>query len=152
MRVHVIYDSAFGNTELVARRIGEVLGRSHEVAVKPVAQADVADISAGDVLVIGSPTQGGRATPQLERFLAHIPDAVLEGLQFAAFDTRLSARWVRLFGFAADRMQHALTGRDAIAISSAQGFAVQGKEGPLKAGELDRAGDWASGLPIPAVH
>jgi flavodoxin len=152
MRVHVVYDSGFGNTELVAQRIGTVLGRTHEVTLKRVAEAHVADIAVSDVLIIGSPTQGGRATPAVERYLAHLPDAVLEGLQFAAFDTRLTARWVRMFGFAADRMHRALTDRDAVALSMAQGFAVAGKEGPLKVGELDRAAHWASDLLIPVMH
>ncbi len=152
MRVHVVYDSAFGNTGLVARRIGKVLARAHDVSVKAVAEADVAEIATGDILVVGSPTQGGRATPAIERYLAHLPDAVLEGLEFAVFDTRLTARWVRMFGFAADRMQRSLLDRDAVALDVPQGFAVEEKEGPLKPGELERAAFWASELQIPVMH
>jgi len=56
------------------------------------------------------------------------------------------------YTFAADRMHRALTDRDAVALSMAQGFAVAGKEGPLKVGELDRAAHWASDLLIPVMH
>ncbi len=152
MRVHVVYDSAFGNTELVALRIAQALARGHEVVTARVADADPAAVEAGDVLVVGSPTQGGRATPAIDRYLTNLPDSVLESVTYAAFDTRLDARWVRLFGYAADRIDAALRARDAEPLAAVGAFVVEGKEGPLRAGELERAETWAAALAVPVSH
>ncbi|MBK6870097.1 MAG: flavodoxin family protein [Kineosporiaceae bacterium] len=152
MKVHVVYDSAYGNTEVVATAIADVLRSSHEVVLYRVDLAAPEALVPGDVLVVGSPTQGGRATPALDRFLAHLPDSVLEGLSVATFDTRLAARWVRMFGYAAPRMAKALVLRDAVPLAPAEGFLVEGREGPLVAGERERAAQWAAGLALPVTH
>lgn len=152
MRVHIVYDSSFGNTEIVARRIGQVLGRDHDVILRRVGQVQPGEVAVGDVLIVGSPTQAGRATPDMAAFVANLPDAMLEGLRFAAFDTRLRTRWVRVFGYAADRMAHSLRVRDGVPLAPAEGFFVAGKKGPLEPDELDRAGDWAAALAVPAAH
>jgi hypothetical protein len=64
----------------------------------------------------------------------------------AAFDTRMSARWVRVFGYAADRIASALKRKGWTAAARAEGFYVTGKEGPLKEGELERATAWARAI------
>jgi flavodoxin len=152
MRIHVVYDSAFGNTQKVAHRIADVLGQRHEVVLAEAVHARPEDIEPGDVLVVGSPTQGGRPTESLTRFLTRLSDATLEGMPFAAFDTRVRTRWVRVFGYAAPRIARALAQRDAVPMADAEGFEVTGKEGPLAAGELERAAAWAAGLPLPVTH
>lgn len=152
MKVHVVYDSAYGNTEVVATAVADVLRAHHEVLLRRVDKAGAEAIVPGDVLVVGSPTQGGRATPALDRFLAHLPDAVLEGLSVATFDTRLAARWMAMFGSAAPRMAKALMMRDAVVLAPAEGFLVDGREGPLAAGERERAAQWAAGLALPVTH
>ncbi|MBL8930477.1 MAG: flavodoxin family protein [Kineosporiaceae bacterium] len=152
MRVHVVYDSAYGNTELIATAVAQVLRSSHEVAAYRVGETPPFPLDPGDLLVVGSPTQGGHATPAMEHFLAHLPDSVLEGLAVAAFDTRMAARWVRIFGYAAPRMEKALVLRDAVPVAAAEGFVVTGREGPLAAGERQRAADWACGLALPVTH
>jgi len=57
----------------------------------------------------------------------------------------------RLFGYAAQSLSTRLEGgretRD-----SPEGFFVEGTEGPLKAGELERAADWPDGLEITDVR
>lgn len=61
--------------------------------------------------IIGSPTQGGRPTSAIQDFLNRLPEAAIRGINVAAFDTRLSARWVGIFGYAAGRIADSLKRR-----------------------------------------
>jgi len=61
----------------------------------------------------------------------------------AAFDTRLTSKFVRIFGYAAVRIADSLKRNGGTLIASTEGFFVKGKEGPLKEGELERATRWA---------
>jgi flavodoxin I len=69
--------------------------------------------------------------------------SALRGVNVAAFDTRLTSRWVRIFSYAAPRMAGSLKELGATFLGSPEGFFVLGKEGPLKEGELERAALWA---------
>jgi flavodoxin I len=61
----------------------------------------------------------------------------------AAFDTRISTKWVGVFGYAAGRIARSLKGKGGTLIAPLEGFFVKGTQGPLKDGELERAADWA---------
>lgn len=152
MSIQIVYDSTFGNTEQVARRVAEELARDHVVDLRRVAEAHPEHLRLGDVLILGSPTQAGRPTPALAGYLANLTDEQVAGLHAAAFDTRIRARWVAVFGFAAQRLTRALRRRGAITLARGEGFYVSGKEGPMMPGELDRAASWAAGLGVPAAH
>ena len=152
MSIKIVYDSMFGNTELVAQRIAEALAKDHVVDLRRVAEARPEDLRSGDVLIVGSPTQGGRPTPALAGYLANLTEEQVEGLHVAAFDTRVRARWVVVFGFAANRLIRSLQRRGAVLLAPGEGFYVSGKEGPIMAGELDRSASWAAGLRVPAAH
>jgi hypothetical protein len=64
----------------------------------------------------------------------------------AVFDTRLRARWVKVFGYAADRIAEKVKLLGADLIAEPEGFIVKGKKGPLAEGELERAAAWVRGL------
>jgi len=140
MKVFVVYDSVHGNTEKIARTVGAAI--SGEVHVVRVEQAKPSDLNSVDLLIIGSPTQAGRPTRAVQDFLSSMPAPAGRG-SAAAFDTRFSAGWVRVFGYAADRIASALKRKGWTAAARAEGFFVTGKEGPLKEGELERATAWA---------
>lgn len=78
------------------------------------------------------------------RYLGRLPS--LGGVKVATFDTRLTSRLVRVFGFAADKIAVAVENRDGVLAAAPEGFFVAGKKGPLVAGELERASAWARGL------
>ena len=92
MNIFIIYSSQFGNTEKIAKAIGEGLTQYGEVKVLPVAQAAVIDWNSLDILVVGSPTQGGRATKDVQDFLNKIPAGALKNKKVAAFDTRFAKK------------------------------------------------------------
>ncbi len=144
MRSLVIFDSVYGNTEKVARAIGAALPGDVEVA--RVTHAEPSTLGQVDLLVLGSPTLGGRPTEAFKGFLSKLPAAQLKGLRVATFDTRYSGKFVKVFGFAADRIAEALTSGGAVMALPPEPFYVSGKKGPLKEGELERAAQWAKRL------
>jgi flavodoxin I len=140
MKALVIYDSLYGNTEKIAKAIGGVI--KGEVKVLPVAEANATELKSLDLLIIGSPTQGGNATKLMQAFMGNIPETALKGVKVATFDTRYASGWAKIFGFAASRMAKYLKTR-GITVVSSEAFVVTGVKGPLKEGELERAAAWA---------
>ncbi len=138
MKTLVIYDSTYGNTEKVAQAIGEAIAAE----VRRVGQVNPSDLKAFDLVFIGSPTMGGRPTEAIQGLLK-AGGAALQGANVAAFDTRLTSKWVRIFSYAAPRIAGSLKDTGATLLGSPEGFFVLGKEGPLKEGELERAAGWA---------
>ena len=156
MKSLVIYDSLYSNTEKIAQVIGEVLGLLGDVAIKRVGEVNMEDLAGLDLLILGSPTQQFRATAVMKDFLKRIPANGLKGVKVAAFDTRLTQRnidgtpvlpyFVKLFGYAAEPMSNGLKKKGGKLVVPPEGFYVEGTEGPLQAGELERAADWAKNL------
>ena len=141
MKTLVVYDSVYGNTKTIAEAIaGAIPG---DVQLLAAGGADASNLQAGDLLIVGAPTQGGRPTEAAQRFLDGISTQALAGVRVAGFDTRLSARWVRIFGYAGPKIAAALKDKGGTPVGSAGGFCVTGKEGPLAEGEVERAAAWA---------
>ena len=142
----VIYDSQYGNSEKIAQAIAQSISATC-IRVADVRNADLDELN---LLVVGSPTHGGRATSALDQFLEQIPAGKLSGVKIAAFDTRLSEKDVnfalrllmKTIDYAAPKIARLLVSRGGKQISSPQGFIVKGKEGPLVIGELERARLW----------
>lgn len=142
MRASVVYDSAYGNTKAVADAVVQGLKPLRAAAVA-VADFDPATLSAGDLLVLGSPINGWRPTPKITELLTRLGNGQLRGINAAAFDTR-----VRFFihGDAARKMTKLLKEAGATIISDPAPFYVRGTEGPLRSGELEKAASWAKTL------
>ena len=151
MRAMVIYDSVFGNTEKVAKIIGEALGPPEEVNVLRVTDVNPKQLTDLDILIVGSPTRAFKATPAINSFLAKIPSGALKNIHVAAFDTRISIKdvnssiltfFVKIFGYAAEPIAAKLQKKQGHQIVPPEGFIVVGSEGPLKEGERERAIRW----------
>jgi len=139
MKALIVYDSIYGNTEKIARAIGgAIIG---EVKVLRVDEVNPSELESIDLLIVGSPTQGGRPTPAIQGFLDRVSGPI-RGINVAAFDTRLSTRWVGIFGYAVGKIADNLKGKGGILVASPEGFFVKGTKGPLKEGELERAASW----------
>jgi flavodoxin len=154
MKTLIIYDSVYGNTEKIAEAIAEALRPQNEVKIMRVAEAHLTDIEEAKLLIVGSPTHGGRATPAMQDFLKTITNGTLRNTKVAAFDTRFDENkaslflrlLVRIIKFAAPKIVNQMKIKGVEAALDSEGFIVEGKEGPLKAGELERAGAWAKSL------
>jgi flavodoxin I len=141
METLIVFDSTYGNTEKIAKAIYDAF--TGEVKVIRAGIADPAELETIDLLIVGSPTYGGRPTPAVQEYLAGIPELAIEGKRVAAFDTRFSTRMVKVFGFAADKISDNLMSKGGTLASPPKGFFVEGKKGPLKEGEIERATEWA---------
>ncbi|MBN1312955.1 MAG: flavodoxin family protein, partial [Anaerolineae bacterium] len=105
MNALVIYDSVFGNTEKIAHAIGEALGAQGNADTLPVGQVTIDKMHGLDVLVVGSPTRGFRPTEGVTKLLNALPKNHLDGIQVAAFDTRILLDTInsRVFRFVVDK-------------------------------------------------
>lgn len=142
MNTLILYDSQYGNTEQIAQAVAATLGSLGSVHTERVDKAGRLDLRELDLLVLGCPTQKWQPTPAMQSFLANLSPAALNGLVFACFDTRFhKPRW--LTGSAARSMTKQLNKMGLLLLGPAESFFVQGQEGPLEAGELERAEIWA---------
>ena len=144
MRAVVVYDSVYGNTRQIAEGIGRGLGGGTETLHASTARSE--SVRGVDMLVVGSPTQGGRPTQPVQSFIASLQAGALEGVWVASFDTRYSSRFVKMFGFAADRIARGLEAKGGTLVKPAEPFFVGGKKGPLREGEQERAVEWGRTL------
>jgi len=137
----VIYDTNFGSTKVIAEAVARELG-SHVPAI-PAADVAEKDLAGVGLLVVGSPIIGWRPTRRVAKFLAGLKPGQLDGIEAAAFDTRMR---FFLHGDAAGKIVRKLEAAGALAVSDPQPFYVRGREGPLFDGEVKRAAEWARSL------
>jgi flavodoxin I len=147
MKTMVIYDSVFGNTEKIAKAIGEGVV-AQVVQVNSVKSEDLAGV---ELLLVGSPTRGFRPTDGMKKFLKELPSGSLKGVKVGGFDTRMDVDEVdnkvltfmeKIFGYAAEPIVKALVQKGGRQIIPPAGFIVKASEGPLRDGELERAREW----------
>ena len=157
MKALVVYDSFFGNTEKIAQAIGQGLGSQGEVEARRVGDVTPQQLAGVQLLIVGSPTRGFRASEATMKFLNSIPAGGLRGVKVAAFDTRLTVKdmgspiltfvfWLKLGNYAANVIAGALQKIGGELVLPPEGFFVKASEGPLKDGELERAGEWGRKL------
>lgn len=164
MKVLVVYESMFGNTQSVAAAAADALRTAGcDVTLSEVGSAPT-DLSDVDLLLVGGPTHAfgmtrestradaaeqAAGTPLVSRgigireWLAGLP--VPSGtVRCAAFDTRV--RPPRVPGSAARAADRRLRRLGMLVVSPAASFWVGGTRGPLRDGEIDRVRHWAAGL------
>jgi flavodoxin len=142
MQVLVVYDSLYGNTEKIARAIAGAVAPPDTVKILRVGEAGPADLEDVGLLFVGSPTQGGRATKAIQAFLDKVPADAFKNMRVAAFDTRLKTKMVKVFGYAAGRIEKSLKEKGAAQLPPGL-FLVKSTRGPLEEGEEERAKEWA---------
>lgn len=150
MKTLVVYESQYGNTRQVAEAIAQALGTK----AVPAGEVSVKDLPRLEFLVVGSPTQGGRPMPGVQKLLAEIKPGQLKGVRVAAFDTRFELvkqgfflkALMKTIGYAAGKMAKTMREKGGKLMAEPEGFIVTGKEGPLKEGEQERAERWAGSL------
>jgi hypothetical protein len=162
MRALVVFESMFGNTQVIANAIAE--GLSGPIQVETV-EVGLAATRIGDdvgLLVVGGPTHAfGMSRPGTRQDAARQTSAGLvstgiglrewlDGLQrsagvaVAAFDTRISKP--RLPGSAARAAEKHLRRLGFRVVAPAASFYVEGTMGPLVEGERERARRWGESL------
>lgn len=171
MRTVIVYESLFGNTRKIAEAIAEGIRTQQpdaEVACVPVAEGTAALTRGADLLIVGGPThmrgmssgmtrkkgvegeqkkasdlhvESGFDGPGLRDWF-HGLDKPAGSASGAAFDTRAD---FRMAGGAAPGIARRLR-RHGYRILATEGYIIDDTQGPLRAGELDRARDWGASL------
>jgi len=166
MKAFVVYESLWGNTAAVARAIAEGIGPEAQALTTDQASADL--VETADLVVAGAPVLGfNLATDTMRDSVARDeldaptpPDVShpsmrswLESLPHgrapvAAFETRIWWSPRGATGAIEDRFERA----GYLPIAKAQKFVVEGKYGPLRTGELERAREWGRTLAQAITH
>lgn len=152
MHILILYDSVFGNTRRIALEMQEAVKDPHTVTVTEPEAFSVDSLRGVDLLIAGSPTRAFRPTKPIVTALRRLPrEALSPGVRTAAFDTRVSLEevdskvldvMVSLFGYAAQPLDTLLRKKGGLPLVSPAWFYVEGKEGPLRTGEVERASAW----------
>jgi len=151
MKILIVYDSFFGNTQEIAESIAGSFDSVGNIILKKVDEVSPEDIFYIDLIVIGSPTRKFGPSESITRFLKTIHPKSLNGVKVTAFDTRMAIEDVTskflkfmmmIFGYAAKSIANKLVKKGGYLIAPPLGFYVNGMEGPLKEGEAERAGNW----------
>lgn len=159
----VVYESMFGNTQSIAKGIGEGLSSRMTVRIIEVGEAPSVIDPDVELLVVGGPTHAfGMSRPGTRQNAAQQAghDLVSQGIGMrewlatlrggsnrvaaAAFDTRINKP--RVPGSAARAGQKRLSRLGFRIVAPAESFWVKGAPGPLLAGELERARRWGERL------
>jgi flavodoxin len=152
MKILIVYDSVFGNTLKVAQAIEQALSVDNRVEISSVSAVKPEQMNGVDVLIVGSPTRAFSPTKPMTAFLKTTTSKDLKKVKVLSFDTRANLGdvnskflnvMVKLFGYAAEPMLKGLLKKGGEFVVSAEGFFVNGNEGPMKDGELERAARWA---------
>lgn len=164
MKALVVYESMFGNTEQVARAIADGLGETMEVELHEVSTAPQPSEHPTDLVVVGGPTHAfslSRSSTRgdaIEKGATHGSREVglrewIGRLQsgehpekVAAFDTRV--RQVRHLPGSAARKAMKLLRDDGYRSAGSESFYVRDVDGPLLAGERERATAWGRQLTV----
>lgn len=160
MKAVVVYESLWGNTAVVARAVAEGIGEG--AVALPTKDAGADELAGADLIVAGGPVFAFHLSSERSRHdIAEHPEpgapapdlsgppirAWLDELPagtaaFASFDTEVRGP----FGKGAPTIAKELEGKGYRSVAKPEGFIVQGKYGPLKDGELDRARRWGASL------
>ncbi|MER7756777.1 flavodoxin domain-containing protein [Kitasatospora sp. NPDC097643] len=176
MHTVIVYESMYGNTREIAEAIAEGVHQADPGAAVdclPLTEAGNDVTRTADLLVVGGPThmrgmssglsrrmaasaEGHKAGheeaaaearetaegPGLRHWFQDLPKTE-PGTYAAAFDTRVASPHA---GGAAKGIANRLSGHSYDLVVEPEGFIVEDSDGPLRAGELDRARAWGAGL------
>ena len=93
MKVLIVYDSKYGNTEKVAKLIAEGISSTegNEVIVNHVKDVNLKEESSYDLLIIGSPNHFGKHIGSVKKFINKLPKSQLKANAYTVFDTYITA-------------------------------------------------------------
>ena len=156
MRVLIVVESLFGNTELIAQAVADQLRQDGaEVELVDAASARP-HVDGVDLVLAGAPTHNlGLPTPTsrasaVDRGAPPVRSGLREWIAtveasstpVVTFATKVAGR----FSGSASKAAAKLLRRRGLSAQQGTDFVVAGTTGPLTQGETDRARKWATGL------
>ncbi|MCG7844973.1 MAG: hypothetical protein MIO90_06035 [Methanomassiliicoccales archaeon] len=125
MRLLIMYDTFYGNTERVANLIAEGLReKGHEVVCRRQSESGEEDFVGVRFWVLGSPTRWGRPTFRFKTLLRNAVKDAGTDHDFVVFDTRFP----EVHSGAADRLHRFFTNEGLRPLLPPQPFYVEGHE------------------------
>lgn len=137
MKVIILYDTKYGNTEKVAKAISEGMKEVGfgEVTVKSGSETTPQELREAGVWIFGSPTHIGTTTRNFKRLIRWMKKERPVGKKGVAFDTRLE----KSRRGASDKLVHVMQALEIEILDGPFYFRVKDVKGPLITGELEKA-------------
>ena len=136
MKICIIYDTFYGNTQKVAELYKGNLAEFHPSLLKvDVVTQEVID--AYDIILFGAPTRAFNMTKKMKKVLKKYK---YQNKYFMAFDTRariedvnskLLTKLANRFGYAAEKIESRLIRKEALKLMDYTFYFVKDTEGPL---------------------
>ena len=128
----VVYDTKFGNTEMVAKVPTDGM-KKHGVNVDcfKIDEVDISRLDDYDLLAIGGPTHSFGPSRPMKDFLQELENVNISSKRAFAFDTKYKSR---LAGSAGKRIEKELKKLGMSIVKSRVSAIVKGGEGPLEDG------------------
>jgi flavodoxin len=139
----VVYFSKFGHTRKIADAIAETLQSMGTVRSIEATQLSVVDFNDVDLVVMGTPTHKMNLPEAVRPVFERLPKRVLKKVPAAAFDTSYKMSPFLARFTAAKKLAQKLRKLGGKRIVPPETFYVEGREGPLYEGELERAREWS---------
>lgn len=146
MHCLVVYFSKFGHTQRIAETIAEQLNSESSVRVLSVDQMDARVLEAADLVVMGTPTHRMNLPEAVRSLFDQLPRRILRGKLVAAFDTSYKMSPFLSRFTAAKKLARKLRKLGGKRIVPPETFHVEGREGPLFEGEIERARAWVGSI------
>lgn len=146
MNTLVVYFSKFGNTRKLAEAMAEMLRAKDSVHLVSIEQLTLPELSSADLIVMGCPTHKMNLPDAVKQVFETLPRHTLNHVPIATFDTSYKLSWWLNYFTAAKRLAGKLRQLGGKQVILPETFLVEGREGPLQAGELQRAKLWAATL------
>ena len=89
IRVFVVYDTKYGNTKLVAEKIGEGLREVEgiEIAISDVKESEIGKVADSDAILIGAPNHIGNPPRTVRKLIDKLGYRNVKAKWIAVFDT-----------------------------------------------------------------
>lgn len=141
----IVYHSVFGNTRAVVEAIAAALSEKGAVRLIEADRFSAPEPGEAELLIVGCPTHRHNVPAVVRDMFERMHRGALRGLAVAAFDTRYHMpRWKS--GSAALRVARKLRRYGGRQVVPPESFFVAAREGPLAAGEAERAWRWARAI------
>ncbi len=136
----IIYDSWFGNTQVVAETIAKGINEieKNPVHIKKIKDIEPNDVLDYDIILIGSPNHMGGPTRKVKKFIDNLGKLKIDDKQIAVFDTyvRKNVHIGKTVRKIEKRISEKLS--DLKIITEGLSIQVKGVRGPLEKGELSK--------------
>lgn len=143
MNVSIIYFSKFGNTQLIAEAIAEEFESNGKVKLIHSEDLTPEALNGAHLVVMGTPTHKMNLPEAVRPVFDRLPRRSLRKVPVAAFDTSYKMSALLSKFTASKRLNRKLRKLGGKSLLPPETFHVEGREGPLYEGELDRARRWA---------